>query len=299
MIDQNQAILFAIRSAVAGLHNRLLLGGYERAETLSAQIDAVIQSVTEKVAVGQDWVSPSEEDFIDAQSDARDEMMELWALENISADIAAIEQFYDRDGRAQWAAVYLIAVSTRLFVVTARLGAWKKPDFAISETELGQTPHDSLELPAPAPEPITTEQRSAVIVKVNNILYGEIEQMHARHIPNGYAPQKAAYERFIACAANQGYCQSGSDRFAVASTKEAFGDEIDPEDTEAAFRDAWHIPVKGMSVLTADYFPTLDGLDRWFVGYRLTVLGIGFSVFVKFYPHRRPQVEIITDDIDY
>lgn len=299
MTDQYEPIYIAIRSAFTDLHHRLMLGGYDRAETLSEQIDAVIQSATEKVAVGQDWVASDEDEVIDIQSDAHDEMMSLLELEGLHAEISAIERFFDRDGHTQWVAVYLIPVSTRLFVVTATLSSWNKPDLSISETSVAQEPHDRLGTQASEPDPILEEQRDAVIVKVNRFIFSEVTQMHARHITNGYASQKAAYEKFIACAANQGYCQSGQERFAVPSTAEAFSEEIDPENTEAAFRDTWHIPVKGMTVLTADYFPTLDGLDRWFVSYRVTVLGIGFSVFVKYYPHLRPQVEIVTDLVGY
>jgi hypothetical protein len=297
MIDHDAAILFSINAAVSQLHSRLLLGGYERSELLSEEIESTRQSMKAKAAAGQDWGAYSSSEF-DALSDqAQEEIDDLWQLEGLQAHIAAIERLFDQEGKPQWVAVYIVELERHLYVVTARLSSWRQPEIGVSHARLDRGDPDADEptlLPS-AVEPITQAQRETVIVKVNNALYGEIERMHARHISNGYGPQKAAYERFLASASNQGYCITGKERFAVASTDESFGDQIDPERTEAVFRDSWFIPIQGMSVLTADYFPTLDGLDRWFVAYRLEALGIGFSVFVKYYPHRRPQVEIVTD----
>ena len=49
-----------------------------------------------------------------------------------------------------------------------------------------------------------------------------------------------------------------------------------------------------ISLLTAEYFPTEEGLDRWYVVYQLSAPRIILNIFVKFYPHRRPQVEIVS-----
>jgi len=48
-----------------------------------------------------------------------------------------------------------------------------------------------------------------------------------------------------------------------------------------------------ISLLTAEYFPTEDGLDRWYVVYQLSLQWITLNIFVKFYPYRRPQVEVV------
>jgi hypothetical protein len=81
----------------------------------------------------------------------------------------------------------------------------------------------------------------------------------------------------------------------VASTEKALGEVIDPDKLEALFRDSWAIPLAKVPVLTAEYFPGLDGTDCWFVAYQVMIPGLTFNVFVKYYPHRRPQVEIVTD----
>ena len=44
----------------------------------------------------------------------------------------------------------------------------------------------------------------------------------------------------------------GTERFQVASTNEAFGDDTDPEDLEAAFRQSWAIAIQTCDVLAAD-----------------------------------------------
>ena len=139
------------------------------------------------------------------------------------------------------------------------------------------------------------ELRDQALQHLQHLIYEQVTKMHECHLASGYSRQKAAYERFVIAVKDQGYLVSGVERFRVVSTHEAFSQALDPQDTEEAFRDAWIVPMEEMMVLTAEYFPTEDGLDRWYVAYQLTALAITLNIFVKFYPHRRPQVEIVSN----
>jgi hypothetical protein len=137
------------------------------------------------------------------------------------------------------------------------------------------------------------DEEEQLVIAVNRGIYSALEQFHTQHSASGFAAQRDAYQRFVQKVPGQGYMVEGTERFQVASTNEAFGDDTDPEDLEAAFRQSWAIAIKTCDVLAAEHFPLEDGRDRWFVAYQLRVAKFTFNAFVKFYSHRKPQVEII------
>jgi hypothetical protein len=287
MSDKVQSIAEAVAGELGSLHNSLLLGGYQEADRLIQGIETQFVAATVKRAVGQDWTAPKLEDDAEKRSEAKDSLLALWKPQMPAMDVLSVQPYFNAQGQREWAVLYLGSTDELLLTVTARMSTWRTPQMELFAHPL-PTRQNSQGVAA-----LTPEQRETAIVKIQQAIYASISKMHTKNIVSGYQTQRAAYQRFTATVPGSGYLSQGGERFAVASTQREFGQQIDPETTELRFIESWDLGLEGLTVLTAEYFPTDDGLDRWFVCYRLDILDIGFNVFVKFYPHRNPQVEIV------
>jgi hypothetical protein len=288
MSDQHSTVSEAISNEIGAVHNALLLGGYERAEQLLNTISSLSDTQAIKQAAGQDWSAHRAGAENGALAKANSELIDLWRPSIPSLETLSAQSYFDSQGRREWAVVYLGAINEELWTVVARMGPWID-----AELELYIHP-----LPTAAGEPRITDfperEQERAIMKIQHAIYGSIGRMHAIHLMNGYRDQKDAYARFQEAVPNDGFFADGTDRLETSSTERTLGARIDPEATERAFRDSWKLDLDSLTVLSANYFPTADGLDRWFVCYAMRTLGVEFSVFVKYYPHRLPQIEVIT-----
>ena len=294
MINYNMALVESIKAAVLELHRTLLINeGYRSLTRLSEQLESLERGQQSKIAVGQDWspvcdVSHGSDEFQVAIDDLCD------ACGTPLGDMLVINVVpaFDGQQRRCWAVTYSLRHGSLIYSVSARLSEWSDPVVRIFawpfETNLQADEDDE------GIEELAEEIRDQAIQRLQHLIYEQVTKMHERHLASGYSRQKIAYERFILATESQGYMTAGVERFQTASTQEAFGHAVDPKDTEEAFRDTWVIPMAQIGLLTAEYFPTEDGLDRWYVVYQLKAMAITMNVFVKFYPHRRPQVEIVS-----
>jgi len=290
MIDQQHAIIEAVQLSIESLHKTMLLGGYEQAEKIHQDFINLKSSGFLKKVSGQDWMSVSDEDHNLLLEEFRERQTNLWKTGIPDMVLVSAEPYFDGQQRREWAAVYSVRYDQTFLTFSASMGPWAQPRVFYWGWRGIDQPREvekSLTLSA--------EQRDHLAMKVNGAIYAAIEQFHTQNSSNGYATQKAAYQRFIQHVPNGGYLAEGVERFQVASTEKALGEVIDPDKLEALFRDSWAIPLAKVPVLTAEYFPGLDGTDCWFVAYQVMIPGLTFNVFVKYYPHRRPQVEIVTD----
>jgi hypothetical protein len=294
MIDQHQALSEAIRTAIALRHRELLLNGYESLGRLSKWIDDGECREASKVAVGQDWISSASLSGLAPASGAdevHDLLCELCGTEIQDMLVVSVIPGFDAEQRRQWAVTYSMRYADSMYSVSAKLSQWEEPMVRIFGWPYAYPGSEECEGDI---EELAEEIRDEAIQKLQHVIYEQITKMHERHISCGYRRQKEAYQRFLGASANQGYLVSGSERFQSISTEARFGDSVDPEHTEAAFRDTWTLPMSQIDLLTAEYFPTEEGLDRWYVVYQMRALQITLNIFVKFYPHRRPQVEIVS-----
>jgi hypothetical protein len=291
MIDQHKALSEAIRTALAQRHRELLLNGYDRLERLSQRLDEMECSEPLKLAVGQDWSPSGGLAPPSSVEEIHDDLCEICGIGFPDMLVVSVIPGLDGHQRRQWAVTYSVRYADSMYSVSAKLSQWSEPTVRM----LGwpYSPSGSEELDEQL-EQLAEEIRDEAIQKLQHVIYEQITKMHERHIPCGYRLQKEAYQRFVGASANQGYLVSGSEQFQAVSTEARFGDSVDPEHTEAAFRDTWALPMSQIDLLTAEYFPTEEGLDRWYVVYQMRALQITLNIFVKFYPHRRPQVEIVS-----
>ena len=294
MINYNMALAESIKAAVTELHRKLLINeGYRALARLSERLESLERAQQSKIAVGQDWFPTSD---LSRESDdfqvAIDDLCDACGTPLGDMLVVNVVPAFDAEQRRCWAVTYSLRHGNLIYSVSARLSEWTEPVVRMLGWPFETNPQgdeDDEEI-----EELAQELRDQAIERLQHVIYEQVTQMHERHLASGYSRQKTAYDRFIKAVQGQGYLVSGAERFQVASTQEAFGQAIDPEDTEGAFRETWTVPWVQMELLTAEYFPTEDGLDRWYVVYQLKAMAITMNVFVKFYPHRRPQVEIVS-----
>lgn len=294
MINDNMTLGGSIRAAVTELHRKLLINeGYRGLARLSERLESLERAQQSKIAVGQDWFPASD---LSRESDdfqvARDDLCDACGTPLGEMLVVNVVPAFDVEQRRCWAVTYSLRHGNLIYSVSARLSEWTEPVVRMLGWPFETNPQrdeDDEEI-----EELAEELRDQAIERLQHVIYEQVTKMHERHLASGYSRQKTAYDRFIKAVQGQGYLVSGAERFQVASTQEAFGQAIDPEDTEEAFRNTWEVPLEQLELLTAEYFPTEDGLDRWYVVYQLKAMAITMNVFVKFYPHRRPQVEIVS-----
>ena len=285
MIDQQQAMCEAIRVAIGHLHQRLVLNGYQRQEALFEQLSASEASDVLPMAAGQNW-TPQGRSPLD-EEELLDRYFDSWATDIRQLSVISAEPYFDEQGRRQWAVVYQMAYGGYMITIMARMGPWLKEPLIEIEGKAIPTSHES------ASEGMVELPSEEVLKKVNDLIYSSITELHEIHRSLGYVRQKRAYELFVKKVLNGGYIDSDSGREITLDTHRDYGQEFDPDDLEEKFRQTWDLDLPGMSVLGAEYFPTLDGLDRWYITYQLKFTNITINVFVKYYPHRKPQVEVI------
>ena len=294
MINYNMALAESIKAAVLELHRTLLINeGYRRLTLFSERLESLERGQQSKIAVGQDWfpVCDGLQESDDFQV-ARDDLCDACGTPLGDMLVVNVVSAFDEDQRRLWTVTYSLRHGNLIYSVSARLSEWSEPVVRMLGWPFERNPQEDED--DEGIEELAEEIRDQAIQRLQHLIYEQVTKMHERHLASGYSRQKIAYERFILAAESQGYMTSGVERFQVASTQEAFGQTVDPVDTEEAFRETWTVPLAQMELLTAEYFPTEDGLDRWYVVYQLNAMAITMNVFVKFYPHRRPQVEIVS-----
>ena len=292
MISQTQALPAAIKAAIAERHRTLLLNGYDLLERLSQQLDDIEYTNSLKTAAGQDWAPYEKRAPNPGINEIHDDLCEICAAQVPEMIVLSVIPGFDSKQRWQWAVTYSLRYGDFMYSIAAKLSQWSEPNVRILGWPYSrQTIEDFVEEEV---DEFNEDLRDEAIQKLQNLIYEQITKMHERHLAYGYSHQKKAYERFLNASASQGYLVSGSERFQAVSTEASFREEVDPDCTEEAFRDSWALPMSQISLLTAEYFPTEEGLDRWYVVYQLSAPRIILNIFVKFYPHRRPQVEIVS-----
>ena len=297
MIDQHQALSEAIRTAIAQRHRELLLNGYDSLERLSQRLDEVECTEPLKVAVGQDWCPSGGLGPAPSVEEIHDDLCEICDIQFPDMLVVSVIPGLDGHQRRQWAVTYSMQYADSMYSVSAKLSQWSEPSVRM----LGW-PHPLPESERPEEAggksiEFSEEVEHRLVAKINQLIHAQIRTLHATHLPDGYALQKKAYDIFRSSVSNEGYLRHGDDSLSSPGSHEILGSQSDPEQTEAAFRDTWGLSIQGLSVMAAEYFPGQDDLDRWFVSYQLQVSKLMFNVFVKYYPHRRPQVEIVYHEI--
>lgn len=290
MFDQQQAMIEAVHTSIDSLHKKMLLGGYDQAESIYQDFINLKNTASLKQAAGQDWVSLSDEDHNLSLQEFRERQTSLWKTEIPDMVLVSAEPYFDEQQRREWAAVFAVRYDHIFFTFSASMGPWAQPRvFFWAWRGAGQR-SDTEKILA-----LSADQRDYLATMINGAIYAAIDQFYTQNSSDGFATQKAAYQNFIQHVPNGGYLAEGVERFQVASTEKAFGRVVDPDRLEALFRDSWSIPLEKCPVLTAEYFPEKDGNDCWFVAYQLTTPGLVFNAFVKYYSHRKPKVEVIYD----
>jgi hypothetical protein len=297
MIDQHQALSEAIRTALAQRHRELLLNGYGSLERLSHRLDEMECSEPLKVAVGQDWSPSGGLAPPSSVEEIHDDLCEICGIGFPDMLVVSVIPGLDGHQRRQWAVTYSMRYANSMYSVSAKLSQWQEPTVRM----LGW-PHPLPESERPEEAGGNTvgfseEVEHKLVAKINQLIHAQIRALHATHLSDGYALQRKAYDTFRSSVSNEGYLCHGDASLSSSGSHEILGSQSDPEQTEAAFRDSWDLSIQGLSVMAAEYFPGQDDLDRWFVSYQLQVSKLMFNVFVKYYPHRRPQVEIVYDEI--
>lgn len=290
MINQSQALSAAIKAALTERHRALLLNGYDSLERLSHQLDDMEYASALKIAVGQDWAYYENRGPNTDVDEIHSDLCEFFSVQIPDMLIVSVIPGFDSKQRRQWAVTYSLRYAETMYSVSAKLSQWCEPSVRILGWPFSLPRSGELEDDV---EEAAEETQDQAILRLQHVIYDQITKMHERHISCGYSRQKDAYQRFVNASTNQGYLVSGSERFEAVSTEASFGELVDPEGTEEAFRETWALPMSEISLLTAEYFPTEDGLDRWYVVYQLGLQWITLNIFVKFYPYRRPQVEIV------
>jgi hypothetical protein len=288
MIDQQKAMTDAICTSIELLHQKMVLGGYEEAEAIHQDFLSLRSAMTLKRVAGQDWSPPSESQHREAMEEFRNKQINHWKTDVPDMIVVSAEPYFDEQQRREWSAVFAVRYEQIFFTFASRMGPWTDPKIF----HWSWQPTHQLDRGMPALD-LNEEEEEQLVIAVNRGIYSALEQFHTQHSASGFAAQRDAYQRFVQKVPGQGYMVEGTERFQVASTNDAFGDDTDPEDLETAFRQSWAIAIKTCDVLAAEHFPLEDGRDRWFVAYQLRVAKFTFNAFVKFYSHRKPQVEII------
>ena len=294
MIDQQKAMTDAICTSIELLHQKMLVRGYEEAEAIHQDFLRLRSAMTVKRVAGQDWSPPSESQHREAMEEFRNKQINHWKTDVPDMIVVSAEPYFDEQQRREWSAVFAVRYEQTFFTFSSRMGPWTDPKiFHWSWQPTHQLDRGLPSLDLDEDEEENEEEGDPLVIAVNQGIYAALEQFYTQHSATGFAAQRNAYQRFVEQVPGQGYMVEGTERFQVANTHKAFGDHIDPEDLEMAFRQSWAIAIKTCDVLTAEHFPLEDGRDRWFVAYQIRVADFTFNVFVKYYPHRKPQVEII------